>query len=162
MLPSPSNQKRTQRDHRCPAVMNGDNGGIYRGDSIVRNLCGLPLTALLSFVDGRAIGHEWLTDWGEETPWHGEALHQLVSLADRATRLHCSRAVVRKYYEVRRTPSPLRHPDDGSDVIGFFDAAMFVPLRRPSSCPSGAAEEGRACDDWNASPASAWLDRPSP
>ena len=25
------------------------------------------------------------------------------------------------------------HPDGGSDVISFYEAAMFVPLRRPCS-----------------------------
>jgi hypothetical protein len=136
--------------------MNGNKGRVQAGDCIVPNLCGLALIALLSFVDVRTLGPEWLTDLEKGNPWSGETVPQPVSLADSDTYLNCMKAVIPNYTEVQRISSQLGHRDGGADVIDFFNTVLFVPLKRTNTCPSGVDQEGRACDDWHSSPAGIW------
>jgi hypothetical protein len=136
--------------------MDGNKGGVQAGDCIVPNLCGLALIALLSFVDVRTLRPEWWTDLQKGVPWNGETVPLSVWLADSGTYLNDMRAVMSNCTEVQRITSQLGHGDGGTDVIGFFNTVLFVPLKRTDTCPSGVDPEGRACDDWHSNPAGTW------
>jgi hypothetical protein len=136
--------------------MNGNKGGVQAGDCIVPNLCGLALIALLSFIDARTFDPEWLTDLEKGHPWNGKTVPERASLADSDTYLNCIQAVMPNYTEVQRITSQLGRRDGGTDVIGFFNAVLFVPLKRTNTCPSDLDQEGRTCDEWQSSPAGTW------
>jgi hypothetical protein len=49
--------------------------------------------------------------------------------------------------------SQLSRSKGGSELTDSFSPALFVPFKRPDTCPSGVDPEERGCDDWRSNPA---------
>jgi hypothetical protein len=122
----------------------------------VSNPFGLALITLLSFFDVCTLGPQFSSELVEGIPWIPETAPQPVSLENGDTYANRMQAVMRNYPEVQRMASQLSLRDGSTDVIGFFNTVLFVPLKRTNTCPSGVDQEGRACDDWQSIPASTW------
>jgi cobalt-zinc-cadmium resistance protein CzcA len=97
-----------------------------------------------------------LPDWEERNLWIRETVPQSVLLENSDFYVNRMRAVMRKYPGVQMIVSQLNHWEGGTDVTGFFKTVLFVPLKRPDTCPSGVDQEGRGCDDWRSNPAGNW------
>lgn len=65
-----------------------------------------------------------------------------VSLEEVSERVEIARSRLKRYPEVRAILAQLGRPDDGTDPTGFYNAELFLPLRREETWPASEEETG--------------------
>jgi hypothetical protein len=65
----------------------------------------------------------------------------------------CVDSVALAVPDVQMITSQLNRWEAGADLTDSFNPVLFVPLKRPDTCPLGVDQEGHGCDDWRSNPA---------
>ena len=87
---------------------------------------------VLAGVAVRFLGLEFLPKLEEGNLWIRATLPSTVSLEEGNVYVNSMRKIVASFPEVESVVSQQGRPDDGTDAAGFFNAELFVPLKRTS------------------------------
>jgi cobalt-zinc-cadmium resistance protein CzcA len=89
----------------------------------------------------RSLGLEFLPKLEEGNLWIRATLPPTISLEEGNDYVNRMRKLVGTFPEVQSVVSQQGRPDDGTDAAGFFNAELFVPLKRTSEWRSGVDKE---------------------
>ncbi len=109
----------------------------FRGVSIV-------VAVVLLIVAGiavRSLGLEFLPKLEEGNLWIRATLPPTISLEEGNEYVNRMRKMVAAFPEVQSIVSQQGRPDDGTDAAGFFNAELFVPLKRVEEWRKGVDKD---------------------
>lgn len=109
----------------------------YKGVAIFSAIVLLILAAIVV----RSLGLEFLPKLEEGNLWIRATLPPTISLEEGNDYVNRMRKLVDTFPEVQSVVSQQGRPDDGTDAAGFFNAELFVPLKRTSEWRSGVDKE---------------------
>ncbi|MCA0317195.1 MAG: CusA/CzcA family heavy metal efflux RND transporter [Proteobacteria bacterium] len=89
----------------------------------------------------RSLGLEFLPKLEEGNMWVRATFHPTISLQEGNVYVNRMRRVIASFPEVQRAISQQGRPDDGTDVAGFNNAEVFVPLRPATEWRPGMTKE---------------------
>ncbi len=90
----------------------------------------------------RSLGLEFLPKLEEGNLWIRATLPSTISLDEGNAYVNRMRKIVAGFPEVESVVSQQGRPDDGTDAAGFFNAELFVPLKRTSEWRSNLDKDG--------------------
>jgi cobalt-zinc-cadmium resistance protein CzcA len=90
----------------------------------------------------RSLGLEFLPKLEEGNLWIRATLPSTISLEEGNTYVNKMRKIVASFPEVQSVVSQHGRPDDGTDAAGFFNAELFVPLKRTSEWRPNLDKDG--------------------
>lgn len=99
----------------------------------------------LLVVTGAALpflGQEFMPELEEGNVYIRGTFPPGVSLEEVADHVATAQRKLQVYPEVRAVLAQLGRPDDGTDPTGFYNAELFVPLKREEQWPKSEAESG--------------------
>lgn len=98
---------------------------------------------LLTFasIAVHSLGLEFLPKLEEGNLWIRATLPSTISLEEGNVYVNRMRKLIGAFPEVQSVVSQQGRPDDGTDAAGFFNAEMFVPLKRASEWRSNVDKE---------------------
>ena len=97
----------------------------------------------------RSLGLEFLPKLEEGNMWVRATLHPTISLQEGNAYVNRMRRVIAEFPEVQTAISQQGRPDDGTDVAGFNNAEVFVPLKPREEWRPGLTKE-RLIEEMNA------------
>ena len=97
----------------------------------------------------RSLGLEFLPKLEEGNMWVRATLHPTISLQEGNAYVNRMRRVIAAFPEVQTAISQQGRPDDGTDVAGFNNAEVFVPLKPREEWRPGLTKE-RLIEEMNA------------
>jgi heavy metal efflux system protein len=104
----------------------------------------LVLTLVMLGVAGfglRFLGLEFLPKLEEGNMWVRATFHPTISLQEGNAYVNRMRRVIAEFPEVHTAISQQGRPDDGTDVAGFNNAEVFVPLKPQTEWRPGLTKE---------------------
>jgi cobalt-zinc-cadmium resistance protein CzcA len=96
----------------------------------------------LAVLAVRSLGLEFLPKLEEGNLWIRATLPSTISLEEGNTYVNRMRRIVASFPEVQSVVSQHGRPDDGTDAAGFFNAELFVPLKRTSEWRPNLDKDG--------------------
>lgn len=109
----------------------------YKGVAI----CSAIVLLILAAIVVRSLGLEFLPKLEEGNLWIRATLPPTISLEEGNDYVNRMRKLVSMFPEVQSVVSQQGRPDDGTDAAGFFNAELFVPLKRADEWRSGVDKE---------------------
>ncbi|MBN8942213.1 MAG: efflux RND transporter permease subunit [Rhizobiales bacterium] len=97
----------------------------------------------------RSLGLEFLPKLEEGNMWVRATFHPTISLQEGNGYVNRMRRVIAEFPEVQTAISQQGRPDDGTDVAGFNNAEVFVPLKPQTEWRAGLTKE-RLIEEINA------------
>ncbi len=97
---------------------------------------------VLAGVAIRFLGLEFLPKLEEGNLWIRATLPSTISLEEGNAYVNRMRKIVASFQEVESVVSQQGRPDDGTDAAGFFNAELFVPLKRTSEWRPNLDKDG--------------------
>lgn len=88
------------------------------------------------------LGQEFMPELEEGNVYIRGTFPPGVSLDEVADQVVAAQRKLEQYPEVRAVLSQLGRPDDGTDPTGFYNAELFVPLKREEQWPKSENETG--------------------
>ncbi len=89
----------------------------------------------------RSLGLEFLPKLEEGNMWVRATFHPTISLQEGNGYVNRMRRVIAEFPEVQTAISQQGRPDDGTDVAGFNNAEVFVPLKPQTEWRAGLTKE---------------------
>jgi cobalt-zinc-cadmium resistance protein CzcA len=87
------------------------------------------------------LGQEFMPKLEEGNFWIRATFPMSVSLEQSSQYVHRMREILRQHPEVENVLSQLGRPDDGTDVVGFYNIELFAPLKPFGTWPHGLTKE---------------------